>query len=75
MYLFYLGILSVGVKESSRMNNIFTCINLIVVVFILIAGAIKVDFHNWQINPNEVLIAFLLYCIVNKSKRLSLKAS
>ena len=31
-------ILSVGVKESTRFNNVFTCLNLAVVVFVSFAG-------------------------------------
>ncbi|KAL3862746.1 hypothetical protein ACJMK2_008698 [Sinanodonta woodiana] len=47
-------ILAVGVKESSRFNNLFTGVNLLVVTYIVICGAFKADPHNWNINPSEV---------------------
>lgn len=47
-------ILAVGVKESSRFNNLFTMVNLLVVAYIVICGVFKADPHNWNINPNEV---------------------
>ncbi len=31
-------ILAVGVKESTRFNNVFTCLNLSVVIFVTFAG-------------------------------------
>lgn len=34
-------LLSVGVKESSILNNIFTVINLITIAIIIVAGSIK----------------------------------
>lgn len=34
-------LLSVGVKESSFLNNIFTIINLVTIVIIVVAGSIK----------------------------------
>ena len=52
--LYRLGILILGVRESSTMNNIFTTINLFVVLFVFICGLIKINFHNWKINPVEV---------------------
>ncbi|XP_054720493.1 cationic amino acid transporter 2-like [Uloborus diversus] len=42
--------LAAGVKESSRFNNIFTLLNLGVVVFAIIAGAIKSDPENWRLS-------------------------
>lgn len=38
--LFALAI-AVGAKESSRLNNVFTFLNLSVVVFVIIAGLFK----------------------------------
>lgn len=34
-------LLSSGVKESSILNNIFTVINLVTIVIIIVAGSIK----------------------------------
>ena len=42
-------ILSIGVKESSRFNNIFTILNLGVVIFVIIAGLFAADSSNWNL--------------------------
>jgi hypothetical protein len=36
------------------MNNIFTSVNLLVIVFVFICGSLKVDFSNWHIKPENV---------------------
>ena len=48
------GILAIGVKESSRMNNIFTGLNLLVVTFIVIAGGTQINFKNWSLTEADV---------------------
>ncbi|XP_060564997.1 cationic amino acid transporter 2-like isoform X2 [Ruditapes philippinarum] len=53
--LFLSMILAVGVKESSRFNNLFTAVNLLVVTYIVVCGAFKADVDNWHINPDEVV--------------------
>lgn len=35
------GLLAVGVKESSILNNVFTVINLATIIIVIISGAIK----------------------------------
>lgn len=35
------SLLSIGVKESSVLNNIFTTVNIITVLIVLVAGGIK----------------------------------
>jgi len=40
--------LAFGLKESSIANNIFTTLNVFVVLFIIIAGATKADVENWK---------------------------
>jgi len=47
-------ILSVGVKESTRFNNIFTCLNIAVVLFVTIFGFIHADLDNWNIPKSQV---------------------
>ncbi|XP_006624345.1 cationic amino acid transporter 3 isoform X2 [Apis dorsata] len=47
-------LLSVGVKESSILNNIFTVINLMTILIIIIAGSIKADPANWRISINDI---------------------
>lgn len=43
-----------GAKESSIVNNIFTFLNLSVVVFVIIAGSFKANPANWQIPAEDV---------------------
>ena len=47
-------ILCVGVKESTRFNNIFTCLNICVVVFVTICGWANADFNNWKLKPENL---------------------
>ncbi len=49
-----LVLLAIGVKESIRLHTIMTIINLLVVCFIIIAGAFKINFHNWNLSESEV---------------------
>ncbi|GFN91808.1 cationic amino acid transporter 2-like [Plakobranchus ocellatus] len=48
-------LLILGVKESARFNNVFTCVNLLVVTYVTICGLFKIDFQNWNISADEVL--------------------
>ncbi|XP_026115733.1 cationic amino acid transporter 2 [Carassius auratus] len=48
------GILAFGVKESAIVNKIFTAINMVILVFVIIAGFIKGDIGNWQITKEEI---------------------
>ncbi|XP_034480396.1 cationic amino acid transporter 2 isoform X1 [Drosophila innubila] len=43
-----------GAKESTRVNNVFTMLNLGVVLFVIIAGLFKVSSKNWSIPKSEV---------------------
>ncbi|XP_068083130.1 cationic amino acid transporter 2 isoform X2 [Anabrus simplex] len=48
-------LLSVGVKESSFLNNIFTTVNMITILIVVIAGSIKANPDNWKledVGPN-----------------------
>ncbi|CAM4534711.1 unnamed protein product [Leuciscus chuanchicus] len=49
------GILAFGVKESAIVNKIFTAVNMVVLVFVIIAGFIKGDLGNWQITEEDIL--------------------
>ncbi|XP_077062795.1 cationic amino acid transporter 2 [Siphateles boraxobius] len=49
------GILAFGVKESAIVNKIFTAVNIVVLVFVIIAGFIKGDLGNWQITQEDIL--------------------
>ncbi|XP_068633135.1 cationic amino acid transporter 2 [Battus philenor] len=47
-------LLATGVKESTKLNNVFTALNMITVVVVVIAGAMKSDPANWNINVEEI---------------------
>ena len=48
------GVLSVGVRESSLLNNVFTTVNLVTVAIVLIAGSLKADPANWKIAKEDI---------------------
>lgn len=55
--LFLSGLLAFGVKESAMVNKVFTCINVLVLLFMVVSGLVKGTIKNWQINPEEILKA------------------
>ncbi|XP_075160148.1 cationic amino acid transporter slimfast [Haematobia irritans] len=54
MVLLLTCILAFGVKESSFLNNIFTSVNIITILIVLVAGAMNADPSNWSIPESEV---------------------
>lgn len=46
--------LAFGAKESSILNNVFTFLNLSVVLFVIIAGSFKANPSNWAIPASNV---------------------
>lgn len=51
----FIGLLAFGVKESAMVNKIFTCVNILVLLFMVVSGLVKGTIKNWQIDPEEVL--------------------
>lgn len=51
------GLLAYGVKESTTVNKIFTSVNVLVLIFVIISGFIKGKLENWFITEDILLNA------------------
>uniref|UniRef100_A0A672SZF4 Solute carrier family 7 member 1 n=1 Tax=Sinocyclocheilus grahami TaxID=75366 RepID=A0A672SZF4_SINGR len=49
------ALLAFGVKESAMVNKVFTCINVLVLMFVVVSGLIKGTLKNWNLDPKEIL--------------------
>ncbi|XP_075053775.1 high affinity cationic amino acid transporter 1 [Mixophyes fleayi] len=49
------GLLTIGVKESAIVNKIFTCINVLVLCFVIISGFVKGSVKNWQLTEKDFI--------------------
>lgn len=38
-------------------NKVFTCVNVLVLLFMVISGLVKGTMKNWRIDPEEILKA------------------
>ncbi|XP_026760973.1 cationic amino acid transporter 2-like [Galleria mellonella] len=43
-----------GARESILVNNALTALNMIIIVFIIVGGAVNSSFENWYISENEL---------------------
>lgn len=46
-------VLSYGVQESTRFNNVFTVLNLLVVMFVVVTGITQSRLANWYLPPRQ----------------------
>ncbi|XP_066155957.1 cationic amino acid transporter 2 isoform X2 [Euwallacea fornicatus] len=47
--------LAFGAKESSLVNNVFTCVNIAIVLLVIISGIFKCDPNNWNRTAAEAM--------------------
>ncbi|KAG6929260.1 solute carrier family 7 member 1, partial [Chelydra serpentina] len=57
------GLLTCGVKESAMVNKIFTCINVLVLCFVMVSGFVKGSVKNWHLTIGDI------YNMTNDSHR------
>ncbi|XP_030418685.1 high affinity cationic amino acid transporter 1 [Gopherus evgoodei] len=48
------GLLTCGVKESAMVNKIFTCINVLVLGFVMVSGFVKGSVKNWHLTIDDI---------------------
>ncbi|XP_049582313.1 high affinity cationic amino acid transporter 1-like isoform X2 [Syngnathus scovelli] len=69
------GLLGFGAKESALVGKIFTSINILVLITVMVSGMIKGDGKNWKVDPEEILSAAAMASSPNATNNSSLKES
>ncbi|XP_059759305.1 high affinity cationic amino acid transporter 1 isoform X2 [Balaenoptera ricei] len=62
------GLLTLGVKESAMVNKIFTCINVLVLGFIMVSGFVKGSIKNWQLTEEDFQNTSSRLCLNNDTE-------
>ncbi|XP_041808676.1 cationic amino acid transporter 2 family protein [Chelmon rostratus] len=63
------GILAFGVKESAVVNKVFTAVNILVLLFVVLSGVIKGDINNWYIGEDSLLDEYENHTSLNETTR------
>nr|KAF6436420.1 solute carrier family 7 member 3 [Rousettus aegyptiacus] len=61
LVLLLTGLLALGASESALVTKMFTGVNLLVLVFIVVSGFIKGDLHNWKLTEEDYNFAVTKY--------------
>ncbi|XP_049634853.1 high affinity cationic amino acid transporter 1 [Suncus etruscus] len=62
------GLLTFGVKESAMVSKIFTCVNVLVLGFIMVSGFVKGTLKNWQFSEEDFLNGSSRFCSNNDTQ-------
>ncbi|XP_044077520.1 cationic amino acid transporter 2 family protein isoform X2 [Siniperca chuatsi] len=63
------GILAFGVKESAIVNKVFTAVNILVLLFVILSGVIKGDINNWYIGEESLIDGYENHTSLNETTR------
>ena len=55
--IFLTGLLALRVYESTLIYKVFTCLNILVLSFIIVSGFIKGNLHNWKLAEQDYTLA------------------
>ncbi|XP_055370598.1 cationic amino acid transporter 2 family protein [Betta splendens] len=61
------GILAFNVKESATVNKIFTAVNILVLVFVILSGFIKGNINNWYIAEDSLQNQYENHTFLNET--------
>ena len=53
------ALLAYGVQEVAFINKVFTVVNILVIIFVTIAGFVHADWNNWALTADEVKFFYL----------------
>ncbi|XP_070699479.1 cationic amino acid transporter 2 [Pempheris klunzingeri] len=63
------GVLAFGVKESAIVNKVFTAVNILVLLFVILSGFIKGDINNWYIGEDSLLDEYENHTSLNETTK------